>query len=165
MTDQPASETGQHTPEPWHDGEAAGLVLGSNDEAVAIAHDHDRPRIVACVNACAGIPTEKLELECKDINVLRTMMSIQDEQMAASGRIIVCMTDELIQAKAERDRLREEKAALRKRQQNLVLQACLHVRHHEGPLVDCIRIECSEARAAIPRADSPHHTTECEQGA
>jgi hypothetical protein len=53
--------TAQHTPEPWHDNAEQGVVRDSNGEAVAIGHDHDRRRIVACVNACAGLHTLALE--------------------------------------------------------------------------------------------------------
>ncbi len=45
--------------------------------------------------------------------------------------------------------LEGEKAQQKRREQNLVLQACLHCRNHEGALVDCTRPECSEARAAL----------------
>lgn len=39
------------------------------------------------------------------------------------------------------------KADQRKRELNLVLQACIHCRHHEGSLVGCTETVCSGARA------------------
>lgn len=63
-----------HTPEPW---QAIGEFIGTCEDdyqTIAYAADHrnrkmrpleqrkaDARRIVACVNACAGIPTDKLE--------------------------------------------------------------------------------------------------------
>lgn len=57
----------EHTKEPWrHVGQ--GDIVGANDDDVCAVYFHSqRPvdanarRIVACVNACAGISTEKLE--------------------------------------------------------------------------------------------------------
>ncbi len=64
----------KHTPEPWHTAERSGFPFHIDDargESVAMMladDDHDEQRgldnarrIVACVNACAGIPTEMLE--------------------------------------------------------------------------------------------------------
>lgn len=72
----------KHTPEPWHlcevknetgrikhlvpvDAEEMSLLtIVENDQATfaAIYNDDDARRIVACVNACAGIDTELLEI-------------------------------------------------------------------------------------------------------
>jgi hypothetical protein len=50
-----------HTPEPWYENEN---TIDSDTRLVAgigsIRRDGDLKRIVACVNACAGIPTEHL---------------------------------------------------------------------------------------------------------
>jgi len=64
----------KHTPEPWRTAERSGFPFHIDDargESVAMMladDDHDEQRgldnarrIVACVNACAGIPTEMLE--------------------------------------------------------------------------------------------------------
>ncbi len=66
----------QHAPEPWHwekigyranqqlcSGEALVLDVGAHacDDAWIEIRDEDARRVVACVNACAGIPTEDLE--------------------------------------------------------------------------------------------------------
>ncbi len=59
----------EHTPEPWHqcaEPELGALILDGKQRAIGDcdgppnAHENAR-RIVACVNACAGIPTEELE--------------------------------------------------------------------------------------------------------
>ena len=60
---------GDHAPEPWHvdDGGDGEIMLWGGAGSVEdpdigeiYAMDNAR-RIVACVNACAGIPTERLE--------------------------------------------------------------------------------------------------------
>lgn len=55
-----------HTPEPWYEGHSSsgqGIVISENDgKSIAVTYDDkDASRIVACVNACTGIPTEALE--------------------------------------------------------------------------------------------------------
>lgn len=63
--------SGTHTPEPWHapglgeihsadHGDIAQICFAVNDEG-ACGTEADARRIVACVNACAGIPTDDLE--------------------------------------------------------------------------------------------------------
>lgn len=63
----------KHTPEPWSVSEGLGRDYGSKSFGVAAKspyhcvvpnlniNQEDARRIVACVNACAGIPTETLE--------------------------------------------------------------------------------------------------------
>ncbi len=68
MADEKKAET-QHSPEPWR-----ALLNGSGPHSIAtkasvvvvsfcagIENPDDARRIVACVNACAGIPTAALE--------------------------------------------------------------------------------------------------------
>ena len=53
----------EHTPEPWSYGEDNDGWYVEKD-GLQIAHglsEEDARRIVACVNACAGLPTEVLE--------------------------------------------------------------------------------------------------------
>lgn len=56
-----------HTPEPWHVGQHEGrYIYDEGGLGIAIVTDSGRDlpnarRIVACVNACAGIPTEWIE--------------------------------------------------------------------------------------------------------
>jgi len=60
---------GQHSPEPWQQADSdAGYIHDANGLEVASCtiYDDDEfivnaKRIVACVNFCRGIPTEKLE--------------------------------------------------------------------------------------------------------
>lgn len=59
----------EHTPEPWAIAEAFGGLIPiwsrvkwiTNIHAVPEESSNNARRIVACVNACAGIPTETLE--------------------------------------------------------------------------------------------------------
>lgn len=63
----------KHTPEPWDvHQDAAGIIvaklnpdmslLGLDlDEYACFMNEEDARRVVACVNACAGIPTDDLE--------------------------------------------------------------------------------------------------------
>ena len=66
---------GKHTPEPWDYGDCQNVTDANGKTVVAdgIAFATGVPseeskdvsrRIVACVNACAGIPTEQLEAGC-----------------------------------------------------------------------------------------------------
>jgi len=55
-----------HTPEPWHEcaeGECGcGQILGPGSVYITTVKDPaTRRRIVACVNACRGLPTDELE--------------------------------------------------------------------------------------------------------
>jgi hypothetical protein len=56
-----------HTNGPWNAGFYTGMELPFNICApdgrviATVKSEHDRSRIVACVNACAGIPTDWLE--------------------------------------------------------------------------------------------------------
>lgn len=74
MTTEP-----KHTPEPWQaigsradraiisDGRSIARVWGAIQPDDRPPHDQadaNAARIVACVNACAGIPTEELEAGC-----------------------------------------------------------------------------------------------------
>jgi hypothetical protein len=59
----------QHTPEPWTFGEdndgwyVCGCYVGNDEQHGCALSEANARRIVACVNACAGIPTEQLEIE------------------------------------------------------------------------------------------------------
>lgn len=65
---QPAAPAGEHTEEPWRVAEegryvrvyAGAFLLAeySADNVYAVANAR---RIVACVNACAGMPTDEIE--------------------------------------------------------------------------------------------------------
>lgn len=71
----------KHTPEPWRTGNVSTTVVADSDDGLHITgatgpdaleyyggnliaesvSEENARRIVACVNACAGIPTEELE--------------------------------------------------------------------------------------------------------
>ncbi|WP_279501635.1 hypothetical protein [Aeromonas veronii] len=56
----------KHAPEPWHEcaeGKCGcGQILGPESVYIATVKDPaTRRRIVACVNACRGLPTDELE--------------------------------------------------------------------------------------------------------
>ena len=93
----------EHTPEPWQvsgirikiagrpflrvgpDGEDVALVCYSDVKPGEHAASHaDAARIVACVNACAGIPTERLEGESV-MEALKTLAAIQTHPGAAGS--------------------------------------------------------------------------------
>lgn len=101
-----------HTKEPWHlrvmDGSIGGI---DSDEDYSVAQTHQRPndsmhveriansrRIVACVNACAGISTENLEHNIPIVEGLMTLNKQRDELIAAA-RIAICA----LAAAAEKD--------------------------------------------------------------
>lgn len=76
--------TDKHTPEPWHVGvdkgyggcpditvcSSSGPVISSSADICGSSYveitEEDARRIIACVNACKGIPTEWLESETLD---------------------------------------------------------------------------------------------------
>jgi hypothetical protein len=102
----------------------AGISNGDSDEGAANAR-----RIVACVNACAGLPTEKLEMECKELNTLRAMMGIQGEQLAASGRTIERLVNESVQGSI---RVREETAKMQSELDRQAEELAQHPRRRSG---------------------------------
>ena len=64
----------EHTKEPWsYDKNASSRPIWGNGDNTAVTFDDRKPspedarRIVACVNACAGISTEDLESFFKGI--------------------------------------------------------------------------------------------------
>jgi len=63
----------KHTPEPWHQGVydnpnrlALAIFDEGHDEVAVCDTVETARRIVACVNACAGIDTERLEENAAD---------------------------------------------------------------------------------------------------
>ena len=54
-----------HTNEPWHVGESdftgTDILCADEEQIASVEIEANARRIVACVNACAGIPTEALE--------------------------------------------------------------------------------------------------------
>lgn len=92
----------EHTKEPWHHGTDERQIEGINGNIVCIVSGallnestiEDARRIVACVNACAGISTEWLE---KNAAMLQSM--------AEDIQNVSCQLDE---AKAQRDELLAE---------------------------------------------------------
>ena len=103
----------KHTPEPWHlcevenetgrikhlvpvDSEKMSLLtIVENDQATfaAIYKDEDARRIVACVNACAGIPTYQLTAENDNPTnlgeVIDAIRNQRDELLAATEAIAI----------------------------------------------------------------------------
>lgn len=91
----------EHTKEPWHVGDAfmVGELVGGNDvfpvyqgeagedDLLAFAFStEDARRIVACVNACAGIPTELIEqggFAAVPVATHREVKQQRDELLAA----------------------------------------------------------------------------------
>lgn len=87
----------KHTPEPWRANELQADIDGRNGEAVAVCYCNDdngddaianARRIVACVNSCAGIPTDWLEsgtVGClKNVRDERDMYLKQRDELLAA---------------------------------------------------------------------------------
>lgn len=94
-----ARQEARHTPEPWHIGVRTAHskrdIYGPQGSIVALADgvftslpeaQANARRIVACVNACAGIPLERLERE--GATSLRDATAIKDQrdELAAALR-------------------------------------------------------------------------------
>ena len=95
---------GKHTAEPWHCKNKVGYVFGTDGQShVLVANvgdfrdeelvpfsgerwQADANRIVACVNACAGIPTEQLEAGCvlELVDAVMDYMTNEDHEFAWS---------------------------------------------------------------------------------
>ena len=88
----------QHTPEPWSSGfytaaEFPFNICAPDGRVLAtVKGEQDRRRIVACVNACAGIPIGELELSrrgsgLRDVAVVHQATTQRDELLAALREI------------------------------------------------------------------------------
>lgn len=88
----------EHTKEPWRLSKyVEGYIIGSDDRRVAVIKpDNDikkanARRITACVNACAGIPTEALEhtSDCitAESHTISKLKQQRDELLAIIKRI------------------------------------------------------------------------------
>lgn len=84
----------KHTSEPWgepqHKNEAGMgdcfVVRKQNKELVFIANEQDARRIVACVNACVGIPDEGLNVNLKEL-IEKTLETLADSASLKDTRI------------------------------------------------------------------------------
>lgn len=91
---------GKHTPEPWEyipkNMPSGPAICGQkttiltafspyHDNDDILRHDADMRRIVACVNACAGIETEALE-NTHDLNVYYDDMIRQRDELLAAAK-------------------------------------------------------------------------------
>ncbi len=81
----------KHTPEPWAMHEDGEILQGGDGSFICTISDlninEDVRRIVACVNACAGVPIDKLESGNFLVDAARA--SIQRDAMAAALREFV----------------------------------------------------------------------------
>lgn len=76
----------KHSRTPWaiHPD---GVIVAQNGAAVCTATDEDMRRIVACVNACEGIPTEAIE--GRRINDIFTELTLEKNRLLeALNRIL-----------------------------------------------------------------------------
>lgn len=88
--------TTQHTPEPWHVGRKLAIgVYGPDDDSViamcdsmgeAASDKANARRIVACVNACAGIDTAQLETEAGKLFPQPRLLTAQRDELADALR-------------------------------------------------------------------------------
>lgn len=91
----------KHTQEPWRANDAQADIDGPNGEPVAVCYCNDESgddakenarRIVACVNACAGIDTELLEIIADNDKTLAGVITELEKQrdtfLAALERIV-----------------------------------------------------------------------------
>jgi hypothetical protein len=96
-----ASET-QHTPEPWkvYDGRGGYIYVGPavpDDPVVAVCHDYladsaaNARRIVACVNACAGIPTEELDSSIHRLSHLSSLYEVRDTLCTQNAALLAAL--------------------------------------------------------------------------
>ena len=65
----------KHTPEPWTKGPARTVYAGDDRRIGQFLREVDLERALACVRACAGIPTEQLEKACVE-KLVRALLEI-----------------------------------------------------------------------------------------
>lgn len=76
-----------HTPEPWifeaPDADHEGIIIGRRGGAVVDGDftEANARRIVACVNACAGIETYALELMTGELSILNQISATTPEKL------------------------------------------------------------------------------------
>ena len=101
--------TSKHTPEPWHIGamESGQVAIdaANGSEITGWLDPDDARRIVACVNACAGLDTEYLETVglpefagkqlCADMvqRELDAVIAQRDQLLAALGSLMPVAKD------------------------------------------------------------------------
>ncbi len=76
----------KHTAEPWHECASGncqcGQILGPSSEYICtVTSPYARRRILACVNACAGVRTETLELVPLNLSTKNMVERIESAEM------------------------------------------------------------------------------------
>ncbi|MFB0774276.1 MULTISPECIES: hypothetical protein [Aeromonas] len=96
-----------HTPEPWHEcaeGECGcGQILGPGSVYITTVKDPaTRRRIVACVNACRGLPTDELEQKGLVAAIGTQLLDVEQQRdgwQTALGTVLATIPDaEIIRA-------------------------------------------------------------------
>lgn len=99
-----------HTPEPWSKNAISPTVYDGNGIAILrcegrtliAENEANARRIVACVNACAGVSTEKLEGEASNLREWHEQMRLDAIDIAARN---LDLKDQLTTVTAQRDEL------------------------------------------------------------
>lgn len=102
-----------HTPEPWkytehmEDGDAYGVIVGADGSVVASNQAHypeavteeNQRHIVACVNACVGVPREKLETTATMPRLATKSLENLERAQKAEAQLatLTAQRDELLQ--------------------------------------------------------------------
>lgn len=144
------NERGEHTKEPWPEYLDVAVVMTPNpdgpDAAVLSFEDYKRAR--ACVNACAGIPTESLELGIFADNNLAE---------AVKGRVRIAELESALAKSASREAVLVEKVKVAEGALENTLECAIALQEFESdPLVlgnirrDVVKAE--EALAKIKEA-------------
>lgn len=83
----------EYTQEPWYDDKRGhGVITDVLRRTIATANrPEDSRRIVACVNACAGIPTAEIERKGIPLYMYERLIQQRDKLMEAMKEI--CMLD------------------------------------------------------------------------
>jgi hypothetical protein len=110
-----------HTPEPWRFNEAQADIDGQNGEAIAVCYWNDDDgegallngrRIVACVNACAGIPTDHLE-RCNAIGAVDEILKERNALKQQRDELLLALID-IIENGLSTSRIRKAREAIAK---------------------------------------------------
>jgi len=95
-----------HTPEPWSKNAISPTVYDGNGIAILrcegrtliAENEANARRIAACVNACAGVSTEKLEGEASNLREWHEQMRLDAIDIAARNLDLKAQRDELLAA-------------------------------------------------------------------
>lgn len=100
IIDKLAPTTG-HTPEPWiyalPDAHHEGIICGQHGGTVVDGefNEANARRIVACINACAGLTTEQLEIILDDNHTVTSLLTRSQNKLESLQHTLAAIAKEI----------------------------------------------------------------------